>query len=211
MPSLKKKKKKARNLKRARVESPKATSAPGPAARPVVQHEFLIEGNARLFIDGEADSFRIDQIDASINNETATANSAWMAVMAGSGVISHGSTELISRQLDLVDTLLPNATVQFAIRVAPPVHNSQTRVGDAEILNSNPKDERRQEELLSEGARNRSDTEFRLWRKKRTIKKDSTDLRTRMSSLHPLSPKTPGPSKLEPDGSHRITRLTPTN
>lgn len=150
MPSPKKKK--TRNLKRARVESPKARSTPGPAARPVVQHEFLVQGNVRLFTDGEGDSERVDRTDASTDNKTATANSAWvavMAVMAGSGFKGRGSTELIRRRLDLVDALLPNATVQFAIRVAPPVHNSQTRVGDAEILNSNPKDERRQEERRS--------------------------------------------------------------
>lgn len=117
-----------RGTKRPRSESRPGGNANGQrqVGKRRVQAEILAPGDVKLRVGQDGSSLRIERTDF-IEDDDDMAGPSWFAMMPNRGVVGQGNTELIRRQLDVLDAMAPGAVLEFAIHPAAEPAPAQDR------------------------------------------------------------------------------------
>lgn len=143
-----------RGTKRSRGRSP---AEDNPVARRRIHPDILAPGDVRMRVDPGGTSLQIERTDVSAEE---SANSSWVVTSPNGGITGQGTTELIRRQLDVLDAFAPDAAFQFAIQRPVPrprgavIDNSEE---DSELAQPPPASSRHQS-LLSQPAPNSAES-----------------------------------------------------
>lgn len=113
--------------KRLRRQSLGEDSGNHMTAKRRVHAEILDPGSVRMRTDGPALKLRLERIDISAYEDAAP---NWICVEPNQKVVGQGGTELIRRQLDMIDAMAPDATLQFVIYPAFRPASAQEQSGE---------------------------------------------------------------------------------